>query len=321
MKFSRVLLTLCAALIAMPQAHAQQDAWPSRPIKIITPTPAGVGSDAFSRMYAERLSKALQVPVVVENKPGALSTIGTAAVAKAPADGYTILISTANPFTMTPFLLSRLPYDPENDFIPVTQVFRGGSFLVVNKDIPAKSLRDLVILAKSSPGKITFASYGPGTTSHLGFELFQDAAGVEMLHVPYKQGAMVDVVGGQVMVGWEPPVSALPHIKAGRVRALAYTGDKRSTVLPDVPTLAEMYPGLEVFTRVGVWVPANTPPAIVQKLYSTISAITKTPEMQRAIDEAGNEPIGPSPAETAAIIKREAQFMGKLIKAKNIKLD
>jgi tripartite-type tricarboxylate transporter receptor subunit TctC len=132
---------------------------------------------------------------------------------------------------------------------------------------------------------------------------------------------MVDVVGGQVMIGWEPPVSALPHIRAGRVRALAYSGDKRSTVLPDVPTLAEVYPGLEVFTRVGVWVPANTPPAIVQRLYQTLSAITRTPEMQRVIDEAGNEPIDPSPAETAAIIKREAQFMGTLIKAKNIKLD
>ncbi|MDB5872117.1 MAG: Tripartite-type tricarboxylate transporter, receptor component TctC, partial [Ramlibacter sp.] len=299
----------------------QKDAWPSKTIKIITPTPAGVGSDAFSRMYADKLSKALKVPVIVENKPGALSTLGVDAVAKSPADGYTLLVSTGNPFTMAPFLLSKLPYNPEKDFIPVTQVFRGGSFLVVNKDVPAKSLRELVILAKSQPGKITFASYGPGTTSHLGFELFQDYAGVEMLHIPYKQGAMVDVIGGQVMVGWEPPVSALPHIKSGKVRALAYTGTKRSTVLPDVPTLNEVYPGFEVFTWVGFWVPAGTPAAIVQKLYTTLTAITKTPEMQRYIDDAGNEPISPSPTETAAIIKREAQFMGKLIKAKNIRLD
>lgn len=321
MKFLRLALTLCVALAVIPHAHAQKDAWPSKPIRIITPTPAGVGSDAFSRLYADKLSKALNVPVVVENKPGALSTLGVNAVAKAPADGYTILFSTANPFTMTPFLLSKVPYDAQKDFIPVTQIFRGGSFLVVNKDVPAKSLRDLVILAKSKPGKITFASYGAGTTSHLGFELFQDAAGVDMLHIPYKQGAMVDVIGGQVMVGWEPPVSALPHIKSGKVQALAYTGNKRSTVLPDVPTLAEVYPGLEVFTWVGVWVPAGTPDAIVQKLYTTISAITRMPEVQRYIDEAGNEPIGPTPVETAAAIKREALFMGKLIKAKNIKLD
>jgi tripartite-type tricarboxylate transporter receptor subunit TctC len=321
MEFLRLAVALCAALMVSPPVHAQKDAWPSKPIRIITPTPAGVGSDAFSRLYAEELSRALKVPVVVENKPGALSTLGVDAVAKAPADGYTLLVSTANPFTMAPFLLSRLPYDPEKDFIPVTQVLRGGSFLVVNKDVPARSLQELVTIAKDKPGKVTFASYGPGTTSHLGFELFQDAAGIEMLHVPYKQGAMVDVIGGQVMVGWEPPGSALPHIRSGKVRALAYSGNRRSTAMPEVPTLAESYPGLEVFTSVGVWVPANTPQAIVQKLYTTISAITKTPEMQRAIEEAGNEPVGPTPAETAAAIKREAQLMGKLIKAKGIKLD
>jgi tripartite-type tricarboxylate transporter receptor subunit TctC len=319
--YLRTLAVICAAWLAWTPAHAQTDPWPSKPIRIVTPTPAGVGSDAFSRLYADKLSKALKVPVVVENRPGALSTLGVDAVAKAPADGYTILISTGNPFTVAPHLLARLPYNPEKDFIPVTQIFRGGSFLVVNKDVPVKSLRDLVAMAKATPGKVTFASYGSGTTSHLGLELLQDAAGVEMLHVPYKQGAMVDVIGGQVMVGWEPPVSALPHIKAGRVRALAYTGSARSSALPDVPTLAESFPGLEVFTWVGVWLPANTPPAIVQRLHATLTAITQTPEMLRYIEEAGNEPISPTPAETAAIIKRESQFMGTLIKAKNIKLD
>lgn len=321
MKLPRLFVAICAAWFAIGPAHAQKDTWPSRPIKIITPTPAGVGSDAFTRIYAEKLSKALNVPVVVENRPGALGTIGTDAVAKAPADGYTLLFSTSNPFTVVPFLLSKLPYNPEKDLIPVTQIFRGGSFVVVGKDMPARSLRDLVIMAKSSPGRVTFASYGLGTTSHLGFELFQDAAGVEMLHVPYKQGAIVDVVGGQVMVGWEPPVSALPHIRAGRVRALAYTGSARSTALPDIPTLAEVYPGLEVFTSVGVWVPSGTPPAIVQRLYSAIGTITKLPEVGRALDEAGNEPTDPTPTETGAIIRREAQTMGKLIKEKKIKLD
>ena len=319
--YLRVFAAICAAWLASTPAHAQTDPWPSKPIRIVTPTPAGVGSDAFSRLYADKLSKALKVPVVVENRPGALSTLGVDAVAKAPADGYTILISTGNPFTVAPHLLARLPYNPEKDFIPVTQIFRGGSFLVVNKDVPVKSLRELVAMAKATPGKVTFASYGSGTTSHLGLELLQDAAGVEMLHVPYKQGAMVDVIGGQVMVGWEPPVSALPHIKAGRVRALAYTGSARSSALPDVPTLAESFPGLEVFTWVGVWLPANTPPAIVQRLHATLTTITQTPEMLRYIEEAGNEPISPTPAETAAFIKRESQFMGTLIKAKNIKLD
>ncbi|MDB5859389.1 MAG: hypothetical protein JWQ76_3078 [Ramlibacter sp.] len=319
--FLKKVLVLCAASLAMAHAAAQKDAWPSKPIRIITPTPAGVGSDAFARRYAEQLSLALKVPVVVENKPGALATIGTDAVAKSPPDGYTILFSVGNPFTMAPFLLSKLPYDAEKDFIAVTQVYKGGSFIVANKDLPYRSLRDLVIAAKSQPGKVTFASYGPGSTAHVGYELFQEAAGIDLLHIPYKAGAITDLIGGRVMLGWEPPVSALPHLKAGRLRALAYTGSKRSTAAPDVPTLSESYPGLEVFSWAGFWVPAGTPAPIVQRLYTQIAAITRSPEMKQFIEDAGNEPIGASPAETAGIIRREAQFMGKLIKAKNIRLD
>lgn len=321
MKYLRIFLAFFAVLAATSSAIAQKDPWPSRPIKIMTPTPAGVGSDAFARMYADKLSKVLKVPVIVENKPGALGTLGTDAVAKAAPDGYTILFSIANPFTMAPFLLSRLPYNPDKDFIAISQVYKGGSFIVANKDVPVRSLRDLVIMAKRNPGKISFASYGPGSTAHVGFELFQDAAGVEMLHIPYKQGAMTDVIGGQVMLGWEPPVSALPHVKAGRIKAIAYTGSKRSPVLPDVPTLAESYPGLEVFSWAGFWVPAGTSPAIVQRLYTAILGVTKSPEMRKYIEDAGNEPIGATPAETAAIVKREAQVMGTMIKAKHIRLD
>lgn len=321
MKTLRILSVVCAAWVAALPAIAQKDDWPSRPIKIITPTPVGVGSDAFARLYADKLAKALKTPVVVENKPGALATIGTDAVAKSPADGYTILFSTANPFTMAPFLLSRLPYNPDKDFIPITQAYKGGSFLIANKDVPAKTMRDVVGLAKASPGKVTFASYGSGSTAHIGFELVQDAADIDLLHIPYKQGAMPDIIGGQIMLGWEPPISALPHIKAGRIHAIAYTGSKRSPALPDVPTLSETYPGLEMFSWAGFWVPANTPPAIVQKLNAAISAITKSPEMKQVIEEAGNEAMGTTSAEMEAIIKREAQAMGKLIKAKNIKLD
>ena len=324
MKTPRILsvcLTACMAALSAVPSLAQTDAWPSKPVKIITPTPVGVGSDAFARLYADKLSKLLNAPFIVENKPGALATIGTDAVAKAPPDGYTILFSTANPFTLAPFLLSRLPYNPDKDFIPITQIFRGGSFVVANKEVPAKNLHDLVALAKSKPGKITFASYGPGSTAHIGFELVQDAAGVEMLHIPYKQGALPDVIGGQVMLGWEPPVSALPHIKAGRIQAIAYTGSKRSPAMPEVPTLSETYPGLELFSWAGFWVPAGTPVAIQQKLFAAITAVSKLPEVRQVIEDAGNEAIGTTPAEMADSIKREAQTMGKLIKAKNIKLD
>ncbi|QRF58399.1 tripartite tricarboxylate transporter substrate binding protein [Variovorax paradoxus] len=321
----RKLATLWGAALALTLAgagaQAQSGAWPQRPIRIITPTPAGVGSDVFARAYAERLGQMLKTPVVVENRPGALAAIGTDAVAKAAPDGYTILFSTSNPFTMTPFLLSKLPYNPQADLVPVTQALKGGSFIVANPSVPAKNLVELVALAKKDPGRVSFASYGSGSTAHLGFELLQDAAGIELLHVPYKQSAMPDVIAGQVMLGFEPPISALPNIRAGRIKPIAYTGSQRSAALPDVPTLAERYPGLEVFTWLGFWLPAKTPPEIVDRFNREIRAATQSPEMQRLIAEAGLEPMGTTPEETRAIVRREAEAMGKLIKAKNIRID
>jgi tripartite-type tricarboxylate transporter receptor subunit TctC len=280
-----------------------------------------VGSVVFARAYAERLGQMLKTPVVVENRPGALAAIGTDAVAKAAPDGYTILFSTSNPFTMTPFLLSKLPYNPQADLVPVTQALKGGSFIVANPSVPAKNLVELVALAKKDPGRVSFASYGSGSTAHLGFELLQDAAGIELLHVPYKQSAMPDVIAGQVMLGFEPPISALPNIRAGRIKPIAYTGSQRSAALPDVPTLAERYPGLEVFTWLGFWLPAKTPPEIVDRFNREIRAATQSPEMQKLIAEAGLEPMGTTPEETRAIVRREAEAMGKLIKAKNIRID
>lgn len=317
-------LLLAAGIALAPSfaAIAQTNApWPSRPIRIITPTPVGVGSDAFARMYADKLSKVLDTPVVVENRPGAASTLGTDAVAKALPDGYTLLFSTSNPFTIAPYLLPRIPYNAQTDLQPVTQALRGGSFIVANKDFGAKTLAELASQAKAQPGRINFASYGSGSTSHIGFELLQDAAGIDLLHIPYKQGALPDVIGGQVMLGFEPPVSALPHIKAGRLQVLAYTGDKRSPALPEVPTVSETFPGVEIFTWLGFWVPAKTPAAIVQRLHREITAITRTPEMQKYIADAGLEPRSTTPAETEALVRKDAQAMERLIKAKGIKLE
>lgn len=317
----RAVLAVPVMLAALAPAWGQGTPWPSRPIKIITPTPVGVGSDLFARAYADRLSRALNTPVVVENRPGALASIGTDAVAKAAPDGYTVLFSTSNPFTMTPFLLSKMPYDAKNDLVPVTQALKGGSFIVATGAMPVKNIPELVALAKKEPGKISFASYGSGTTSHLGFELFQDAADIELLHVPYKLSAAPDLIAGQVQLGFEPPVSALANIKSGRLKALAYTGNKRSAALPNVPTLSETYPGVEVFTWLGFWVPAKTPPAIVERLHKEIVAITHSPEMGKLLSDAGLDPIGSTPAEAAAAIERESQAMGRLIKAKNIRID
>ena len=309
----------CAALA--PSPASAQDAWPSRTIRLVTPSPAGVGSDAFARLYAEHLGRALGVTLIVENKPGASGTLGTDAVAKAAPDGYTLLFSTSLPLTVAPHLFPKLPYKPASDFVPVAPLYRGGSFVIAGSAFTGSSIKDLVRQAKEKPDSVLYASYGAGGTAHLAMEQFQDAAGVQLVHVPYKQSAVNDVVSGQVTIGFEPPVSTLPFIKSGRVKALAYTGDKRSTMLPDVPTLAESYPGLEIFTWVGIWAPQGTPAPILRKLQAAIAAATKLPEIQKAITDVGNESMSGTPAQMQAATAQESDRMGKLIKAKNIILN
>jgi len=313
------LAGLCAGLLATPAAA--QDAWPGRTVRIVTPSPAGVGSDAFARLYADHLGKALGVTVIVENKPGAAGTLGTDVVAKAAPDGYTILLTTSLPMTVAPHLFPKLPYKPHSDFVPVAQLYRGGSFVIATPSFAGNSIKDLVHQAKLKPDFILYASYGAGGTAHLGMEQLQDAADIKLVHIPYKQSAMTDVSSGQVAIGFEPPVSALPNIKSGRVKALAYTGDKRSPVLPDVPTLSETYPGLEVFTWIGIWAPQGTPAPIVHKLHAAFTAATKLPEVQKAIADAGNEPMLTTTAQMQKTIDQETERLGKLIKAKNIKLN
>jgi tripartite-type tricarboxylate transporter receptor subunit TctC len=312
-----------ACLAWSPSVFSQNAAaWPgSTPIRIVTPTPVGVGSDAFTRLYGEHLGRALKTAVIVENRPGAAGTLGTDVVAKSPPNGYTLLVSTSLPFTTSPYLMSKVPYSAQKDFVPVVQLYRGGSFVIASPAFPGKSLADLVAAAKRAPGSINYASYGPGSTAHLGIELLQDAAEIQMTHIPYKQSAIPDLIGGQVMIGWEPPPSALPNIRTGKIKALAYTGDRRSPALPDVPTLAESYPGLEMFTWVGVWAPAGTPEAIVQRLQAAFAAISKEPDVVKALVESGSEPMATTQAQMASTIEREAQAMSRLIKAKHITMN
>ena len=316
----------CSTLLPGGPARAQTAqpapaAWPGAPIRIVTPTPVGVGADAFARLYAEQLGKELKTPVFVENRPGAAGTLGTDLVAKAAPNGLTLLLSTSLPFTTAPSLFSKLPYSAQKDFVPVAQLYRGGSFVVASTAFAGSSLKELVAYARQHPGELNYASYGPGSTAHLGIELLQDAAGIQMTHIPYKQSAMPDLIGGQVMLGWEPPVSALPNIRSGKVKALAFTGDRRSPALPEVPTLSEAYPGLEVFTWIGVWAPAGTSEAVVKRLHAAFTGITRSPELMKALADAGAEPMNATPAQMAAAIEREAQTMGRLIKAKNITLN
>lgn len=314
-------LALAAAAAQAAGLAAAQDAWPSRTLRIVTPSPAGVGADAFARLYADHLGKALGVTVIVENKPGAAGTLGTDMVAKAAPDGYTVLLTTSLPMTVVPHLFPKLPYKVASDFMPIAQLYRGGSFVIATPAFAGSSIKDLISQAKQKPDSIAYASYGAGGTAHLGMELLQDAAEIKLVHIPYKQSAMTDISSGQVSIGFEPPVSALPNIKSGRVKALAYTGDKRSAALPDVPTLAESFPGLEVFTWIGVWAPRDTPAPIVQRLQAAFNAATKLPEVQKAIADAGNDPMSSTPAQMQANVDRESDRFGKLIKAKNITLN
>lgn len=318
----RTTLGFLAALsgsLAMPARS--QPAFPSAPIRIITPTPVGVGSDVFARLYGDHLGKLLKTPVFVENRPGASGMLGTDAVAKSPPGGYTLLFSVSLPFTTAPYLFAKVPYDAQKDLVPVAQLYRGGSFLLATNGLTGKTVNDLVAMARREPNRISYASYGPGSTAHLGMELFQDAAGIQLIHVPYKQSAMTDLIGGQVQIGFEPPVSALPNVKAGKVRALAYTGSQRSPALPEVPTLAESFPGLEVYTWVGVWAPAGTPEPIRHQLHDAFLAIGQDAELQKALADAGLESLRTSEAQMAAAIARESEAMGRLIKAKNISVN
>lgn len=314
-------VAIAAATLWAAPAFAQTPAWPAKPVKLIVPSPPGVGGDLFAREYAQALSKSLGVAVIVENKPGAALTIAADIVAKSPPDGYTLLFSPSNPLTISPFLLAKLPYNAQKDLVAVTQTARGGSFIVANLGLAADKLSALVALAKASPGQINFASYGAGSTAHIGFELLQDAAGIAMLHVPYKSSAMPDLIGGQINVGFEPPASAIPLIKTGKLKALAYTGAKRSAALPDVPTLNESYPGLEVPSALGVWVPAGTPPAIIARLYAEFAKATQTPEVSKRILDNGLEPVATPTDEAAANIVRETEMMGRIIKSKGIKIE
>jgi tripartite-type tricarboxylate transporter receptor subunit TctC len=312
---ARVTLPFGAALSAPLGAWAQSGG----PVRVVTPTPVGVGSDLFARAYAEQLARLLKAPVIVENRPGAAGTLGADAVAKAQPNGATLLFTTSLPFTTNPWLFARLPYDARKDFVPVAQLYRGGSFIVAGPAFQGRgTLPDLIEAARRAPDTISYASYGPGSTAHLGMEVLQDAAGIQLVHVPYRQSAMPDVIGGQVALGFEPPISAIPNVRAGKVKALAYTGERRSAALPDVPTVAETLPGVDVYTWVGVWVPAGTPEAIVEALHGHFNAISQDPALARLMADNGVEPLLTTRAQMAAHVARESEAMGRLIRAKHI---
>ena len=303
---------------------AAAQAWPAKPIKYVVPFAAGGTTDILARTISEKLSVALGQPVVVENKPGAGGGLGAAEVAKAAPDGYTIMGGTISTHAINASLYKNLPYDPVRDFAAITLIARVPNMLVINNDIPAKDVAELIALMKANPGKWSFASSGNGTSQHLSGELFKGMAGVDMQHIPYKGSppALTDVMGGQVSMTFDNITTAWPLAKGGKLRALAVTTAKRSPVSPEVPTLAESgLPGYEIGSWQGVFAPAGTPPEIVKRLNAEIVKIINSPDVQKKLLELGAEPVANSPEEFTALVKTEVVKWGDVVKKSGAKVD
>lgn len=306
-------------------ALAQADgAWPAKPIKWVVPFPPGGAMDVIARTLGEKAGRTLGQPFVIENRPGAGGNIGADAVAKSPADGYTIMITSIGMAT-NKALYPRLSYDPQKDFAPVSLLAVVPNVLVVNASKTAdKSVADVIARAKRDPGKLTYASAGNGTSIHLAGEVFASMAGLDLLHVPYKGSgpAVTDMLGGQVDLMFDSITSARPHIQAGKLRALGVTSAKRSATLPDVPTIAEAgVPGYEVSPWFAVFAPAGTPQAIVAKINAALIDAMKQPDTVAKFETIGAEPIGSTPQQLATHLDKELARWGKLIKERNIRMD
>ena len=305
-------------------ANAASPEYPTRPIKLISPWAPGGANDIFCRALAQKLTESLGQPVVVENKPGAAGTIGSDIAAKAPADGYTLVMGSSPTHSIAPGLYPKLPYDPLKDFAPVTLAAVVPNILVVNPALPIHSVKELIDYAKANPGKLNFSSTGNGSSQHLFGELFKFLAGINIVHVPYKgtAPALNDLLSNQVQMAFENPPALLPHIQAGRLRALAIAGTKRSASLPDLPTVAEAgVPGYDVSVWFGIFAPAGTPKPIVDQLNNAISTALASPDIKTRMDGFGAEIIATGPEGFDAYLRNEIPKWAAIIKAANVKLD
>lgn len=312
---------MLALLLAATGTPSLAQTWPARPIRMIVPFPAGAGPDTIARRIGDSVSKRLGQPVVVENRPGASANLGADAVAKAAPDGYTILYGFNQIATMNPHLFTKLSYNAQRDLQPVTQLNSGPYVLLASPRLAASSLRELIDVARKAPGTINYGSYGAGTASHLGMLLVEQAAGISMLHVPYRQGVINDVVANVVSLTLEPAMSAIPWVQDGRLKALAVSGPRRVASLPDTPTLGEILPGVELTGWQGVWVPAGTPRSIVMKLNEVFNASAHEPELASLLRFQGVEVMGTSPEQMAEVIRAESEKWGELIRTKRLQLD
>ncbi len=316
-----ILLAAAAPLAALASAPP---AYPDKPLRLIVPFPPGGGADTLARLIMARVAPALGQPIVVENRPGAGGNVGAESVARAEPDGYTLLYGTNGTHAINPHLYRELRFDPVKDLAPVSRMTEIAAVLVVHPKLPVQSVPELIQYARAHPGKINFASAGNGTTSHLAGEMFKAAAGIDVVHIPYRGGAaaIADLVSGQVQMMIEVMPNALPLARDGRVRALAVTTAQRSASAPDLPTLAETgMRGFEASAWDGIFVPAATPPAIVARLNAAIRAALEEPELVAALRARGATPVPSTPEAFARHIAASSELWGRAVRTSGAKID
>ena len=328
--FSRRQFTLAAAaasgaaLLPVSRLAVGQDEWPTKTIRFVIPFPAGGTTDIIGRIVAAELHKAWGESVIADNRAGAGGNIGAEAVARAAPDGYTMLVCTVGTHAINESLYSKLNFEPRKDFAPVTLFAMVPNVVVVHPSVKAESIQELIALLKANPGKINYASSGNGTSIHLSAELFKTMTGTEMTHIPYRGSApaVTDLLAGTVSVMFDNLPSAMPHIKAGKLRALAVTSAKRSPSLSDVPTVAEAgVPGYEASSWFGLVAPADTPKSIIDKTQQAVAEALKQPEVREKLSAQGAEPVGNTPEEFARFIEAETEKWGKVVRDSGAKID
>ena len=322
------MLCLTGLLVAGGAAHAQQSpgaaGYPSKPIKMVMPFPAGGPTDILGRLLGQKLTEAWGQNVVIDNRPGGGGMIGGALAAKSPADGYTLFLGGITTLVISTFLQKNMPYDPVRDFHPVTQATIQPLLLMVHPSLPVKTVKEFLALVRARPGEVNYASSGPGGSGHLAGEFFRSLTRINIVHVPYRGAppALTDLMSGQVQVMFGTMLASVPQIRVGRIRAVAITGPKRSIAVPEVPTFAEVgMPNFDASSWNGILVPAGTPRAIIDRLHGELSKILRNPSVLDRLVNDGPVPVGNTPEEFAAVIKSEQAKWGKVIREANIRID
>jgi tripartite-type tricarboxylate transporter receptor subunit TctC len=322
----RTLLSGAAVLAASPfwlTAARAADPYPAKLITIVVPQAPGGANDVIGRALAQKLAASIGVNVIVENRQGAGGNLGTSYVARQPKDGYTLLLNAQSVQTINPFLYRKVPFDPVKDFDPVMVVGVAPYMLAINNTLPARNLRELVALAKAQPGKLNYASAGNGTVNHMLGEMLKTAAGIDIVHVPYKgaAAAATDVIGGQAQIAFGSIAGLLPFVKSGQLRAIGVCTEKRTQLAPELPTLAETLPGLYANAWYGLFVPAGTPREIVNKLHDEIARLMDAPDMKERLAGLGVEPAPSTPDQLAALMRDDLVRWARIVKDSGAQLD